>query len=199
MNRLALSIVLAWLFGCQPAPQLEPLQPGAAILALGDSLTFGTGVAHSQSYPAVLAELTGRIVINAGIAGEETAEAVQRLPALLQRYQPGLVIIIHGGNDLLRQRDIESIRNNLGAMIQRIQASGSDALLVSVPAPGLLLRSPGLYSSLALEYGIPLEHHILSDLLGNSAMKSDPVHLNELGYHRLAEAILGQMRDSGAL
>jgi lysophospholipase L1-like esterase len=196
---MTVAIVLAWLVGCQPAPQLEPLQPGAALLALGDSLTFGTGVAPSHAYPAVLAELTGRTVINAGIAGEETAEAVQRLPALLQRYQPELVIIIHGGNDLLRHRDNESIRDNLAAMIRRIQAGASDAMLVSVPAPGLLLRPPKLYSSLAAEYRLPLEHHILGDLLANPAMKSDPVHLNELGYQRLAEAILAQMRDSGAL
>ena len=194
-----MALVLVWLCGCQPAPQLKPLQPGAVILALGDSLTLGTGVALEHAYPSVLSELTGVTVINAGIAGEESVDAVQRLPALLQRYQPGLVIIIHGGNDLLRQRDRESIRNNLEQMIEDIQADGSDAILVSVPAPGLLLRPAELYNSLALEYRLPLVDQILSDLLGDAAMKSDPVHLNERGYRRLAEAILAKMKDSGAM
>lgn len=199
MNRLMTALLLVWLGACQPAPSLQPLQSGAVILALGDSLTTGTGVAPGHAYPAVLAALTGYTVINAGVAGEETAAAVQRLPALLRKHQPELVIVIHGGNDLLRQRDRESIRSNLANMIQNIQASGADTLLVSVPAPGLLPRPAGLYTSLAQEYQLPLVEKALSDLLVNPETKSDLIHLNEAGYRRLAEAILAQMKDSGAL
>lgn len=192
-------LVLPWFGACQPTPQLQRLQPNSEILALGDSLTLGTGVAPESAYPAVLSELTGLTVINAGIAGEETAQAVQRLPVLLQRYQPELVIVIHGGNDLLRQRDEDAIKYNLATLIERIQASGSESILVSLPEPGLLLRPASLYNAVAQEYGIPVERQILTDLLGDPRMKSDPVHLNEPGYRRLAEAILAKMKDSGAL
>ena len=63
----------------------------------------GNGVAQINSYPAVFSQETGYKVINAGLPGEITAAGVLRLLGLLQRYNPDLVIICHGGNDILRR------------------------------------------------------------------------------------------------
>lgn len=199
MTRLMALIMLAWLAACNPDLPLSRLQPDAGVLAFGDSLTLGTGVTPERAYPAILGELSGRTVINAGIAGEETAEGLKRLPELLRQHQPELVIVMHGGNDLLRRRDKIAIQRNLAAIIERIQASGSEVLLVSVPEPRLLLRPAELYAELAEHYQVPLEDKILTELQGNPAMKSDQVHLNDDGYQLLAEAILTKLQNSGAL
>jgi lysophospholipase L1-like esterase len=192
-------MVLACLAACHPDPHLAPLQPDAKVLAFGDSLTLGTGVAPGRAYPAILGELSGRTVINAGVAGEETGEGLKRLPELLRQHAPELVIVMHGGNDLLRRRDQLAIKRNLATMIEQVQASGSDVLLVSVPEPRLLLRPAELYAELAKDYQVPLEGKILTQLQGKPAMKSDQVHFNADGYQLLAEAIATKLQDSGAL
>ncbi len=83
------------------------------MLAFGDSLTYGTGASLETSYPASLEKIIGYKVINDGIPGEETRDSVNRISQELDKYKPQLVIIFLGGNDLLRQRPHEEIKENL--------------------------------------------------------------------------------------
>ncbi len=180
--------------GCRDrAPRIAPLPPGAVILAFGDSLTSGYGADSQESYPAVLEGLTGFKVINAGVPGEVTAQGLKRLPSLLSRYRPDLVILCHGGNDLLRRLDPETTAANLRQMILAARTSGAQVLLVGVPQPGLLLRPAALYGDLAAEFGIPCEENLLPDILKNGSKKSDAIHPNAEGYRRLAEGLAGRI------
>ena len=179
--------------------KLPTLKSDDVILAFGDSLTAGVGVQKSESYPTVLAQLTGLQVINAGVTGETTTEGLKRLPELLNKYKPGLVILLEGGNDLLQKIPESKIADNLRQMIQTIQQSGSSVLLVSVPEKKLFAGSLDLYTDLADEFQVPLEEDIVSNLLMRPSMKSDYVHLNEQGYAELAKAIYAVMQESGAI
>jgi lysophospholipase L1-like esterase len=184
---------------CSKTPQLPLLAADATILAFGDSLTFGTGAGEAESYPAVLARLTGRKVVNAGIPGEVSAVGLQRLPELLERERPVLLILCHGGNDLIARRDHQLIADNLRAMIRTAGDRGVPVLLVAVPALGLTLKPPSLYEELAREFRIPLERKALAHILGKNSLKSDYIHPNAAGYRLLAEALAELLKKSGAL
>ncbi len=182
------------------APSLAPLGAGAIILAFGDSLTYGTGAGREASYPAVLEELTGLQVINAGVPGEVTAQGLARLPGLLERHRPALVIVCHGGNDMLRHVNAEAIYDNLHAMVDQVHAHGAEVLLVGVPQPRLLfLRPAEIYDRLANDRHLVYLRDALPQLESDAGMKSDPIHLNGEGYRRLAMAIHERMRAAGAV
>jgi len=195
-----LLVVAAWLAGCGPEPpRLSNLADDAVILAFGDSLTRGTGAGGDASYPRVLADLTGRRVINAGIPGEVSAEGVKRLPALLEQHRPALVVLCHGGNDILRRRDREQLRANLERMIADSRASGAEVVLLGVPDFGVFVSTAEVYGQVAEATGVPLEQEILSEVLGDRSTKSDTVHPNAEGYRRVAEAVAELLRRSGAI
>ena len=193
---LALALVAS---GCGKSPKLPQLGAADVIVAFGDSLTYGTGAAEQESYPAVLAQLTGRQVVRAGVPGEVTAQALRRLPGVIAEYQPRLMIVCLGGNDMLRKVSEAETRANLRAIIAAIRERGIAVVLIGVPRPALLASAPEFYGELAREFAIPYEGGIVKDVLYSAGMKSDAIHPNAQGYQRMAEAIAGLLRKSGAI
>lgn len=200
MRRLLTGLVLACLLaGCSDAPELAPLSPDAVVLAFGDSLTYGTGADRDAAYPAVLSGLIDRRVINAGVPGEETDAGLARLPRVLDEHQPALVIISHGGNDMLRKRDPAQTEANLRAMVALADERGAQVVLVAVPAPGITLAPPDFYAEIAADYNLALEDSAWRDILRRRELKSDSVHPNGEGYQHFARAIHELLTESGAL
>jgi lysophospholipase L1-like esterase len=199
IEMLYLPFISLLLLSCTSSPGLQALPAGSKILAFGDSLTAGTGANESESYPAVLSQLIGRTVINAGIAGEVSSAGLQRLPELLDRERPALLILCHGGNDLLARQDQALISENLRAMIRIARERGITTVLVAVPAPDLSLTPPRLYEDLAKEFQIPIERKILPKIMSKSSLKSDHIHPNATGYRLLAEALADLLKRNGAI
>jgi len=186
--------LLLLLASCDSTPPIRPLAPGATVLAFGDSLTHGNGASESQSYPAVLEGLLGVKVVNAGVPGEVSAAGRERLPGVLKKVQPQLVILIHGGNDFLRRLDVNRTKENLLAMIEMCRQQGADVVLAGVPQLGLFLTPPPFYKELAKEYHLPYLDDTLSAILKDRSLKSDTIHPNAAGYRQLAEALAGLIR-----
>ncbi|MDD2382816.1 MAG: arylesterase [Sulfurospirillaceae bacterium] len=167
------------------------------VLAFGDSLTFGYGVSRDKSYPSVLANLLHTEVINEGISGEMSEQGLLRLPAVLEKYKPNILVLCHGANDILRKRDLVKMKENLSKMITMAQEKGIYVLLVGVPTNELLTFSvPSLYYDVAQSHGIEIEDKALSEILGNDTLKSDQVHPNEQGYRMMALNIAQLLSDN---
>jgi len=174
----------------------KPFPQQGVILTFGDSLTYGYGAAPSESYPARLEQRLGRKVINGGISGELSEEGLKRLPTLLQTHKPEILILCHGGNDILKKQDMQKLRTNLEEMIRLAQTHNINVVLVSVPQFGILqLTPPPLYSELATAYHLEIEEDILADILHDNRYKSDYIHPNALGYQKMAEAIEKLLRN----
>jgi lysophospholipase L1-like esterase len=193
--------VLLFLAACDSGPpKLTKLPADAVVLAFGDSLTHGSGARAAASYPSVLQELIGRRVVRAGVPGEVTAQGLARLPSAIAAAQPDLLVLMHGGNDLLRRKPPKRIAANLRAMVNLAQERGVAVVLIGVPNLGLILgRSAGFYEELAEELGLHYDGETLPDILKQPALKSDAIHPNAQGYRKLAEAVAELLRESGAI
>jgi acyl-CoA thioesterase I len=197
---MALALAVLVLAACgAKAPALPRLGADAVVLAFGDSLTFGTGASENQSYPAVLQGLIGRKVYAAGVPSEVSAAGLARLPSALDYYKPQLLILCHGGNDFLRKLGKQQAADNIRAMVRLAQQQGVSVMLIAVPEPGLLGSPPDLYEDIAKEFRIPVEPAALAKILRDNELKSDLIHPNATGYARLAEAVAGVLKKSGAI
>jgi acyl-CoA thioesterase-1 len=201
MRKQLLPLIFLALTACSEPPRtLTKLPDDAVILAFGDSLTYGTGASRLSDYPNILAELTSLEVINEGIPGEISEEGLERLPALLDEYQPKLLILIHGGNDLLRKIPSEQIAANLNKMIEEAASRHIEVVMLGVPQPNLLtLTSADLYQRIAEDRNIPVDLNTLPDILGDNSLKSDMIHPNDAGYQLMAGNIFKLLQEAGAL
>lgn len=184
-------------------PRHPAIGAEATVLALGDSLTFGTGAIAEASYPRRLAALTGWNVINAGVPANTSAQARERLPGLLAEHAPKLVLLSIGGNDFLRQLPDADTRAAIAAMLADIHTAGAQVVLIAVPRPSVaaaLLRSLDdhpLYETIAAEQRVPLFARGWAKVLSDPALKADQVHANAAGYERFAQELHGFLREAG--
>ncbi|MFT5446486.1 MAG: acyl-CoA thioesterase-1 [Gammaproteobacteria bacterium] len=194
-----LSIIVISVTACDESPMLHKLPPDAVILAFGDSLTFGTGALAGESYTDVLGTSISRQIVNAGIPGEVSADGLVRLPEVLEQSAPALVVLIHGGNDILRRLPKTQIAQNLRSMIGLIRAFGAQVVMLGVPRFGLFPDAAPFYATVAEQEQVPIDLETLSDILSDNDLKSDTVHPNAAGYSRMAAAVANLLRERGAL
>src|SRR5262245_57490220 len=195
----AAAVLVLWLAGCGERPKLERLASDAVVLAFGDSLTYGTGATEDESYPAQLERLIGRRVVRAGVPGEVTAQALERLPQALDEYSPRLVLLCIGGNDFLRRLGTSQAEANVRAMVKLARERGVDVVLIGTPEPGLTLAPPAFFAAIAADFRLPYEDSVMAQVLRDNALKSDPIHPNARGYRVIAERLAERLRKSGAI
>ena len=199
MQALRWAVIALALWGCGERPRLERLPHDAVLLAFGDSLTFGTGAAEDQSYPAQLERLIARRVVRAGVPGEVSAQALERLPQALDEHAPRLLLLCIGGNDFLRRLGNAQAERNVREMVKLARSRGIGVLLIGTPEPGFSVSPPAFYAVIASEYRLPYEGTIIGEVLKERALKADPIHPNARGYQRIAERIAQTLKQSGAI
>ena len=198
-------LLAAALAGCgRDKKTAQPVPPGSTVLALGDSLTFGTGASAETSYPTVLAGLTGWNVVNAGVSGDTSAQALARLPALLAEHQPKLVIVSIGGNDFLRKLPESDTRAHVHAICKQSLDAGAQVLLVAVPRATVAaalgqMTDHALYAEVAEDLKIPLQREAWGEVLAQPDLRADAVHANARGYAQFARSVQGTAAAVGLL
>lgn len=185
-----------WGFGFFASTEIAnvPLRSGP-IVAFGDSLTEGVGAPAGQSYPDQLSEMIGRPVVNRGIRGETTAEALVRLDRDVLSLSPSVVLICLGGNDLLQMKNVEGTFRELETIVRRVSAQGAMVVLIGVE--GFMLVSPDFgekYEDLADRFGCVYVEDILGGIIGRSKLTADHLHPNAAGYAIVAERIAKKLR-----
>ncbi len=192
MGALILIIGYRFIFS-SPQDKKDVLLPGP-LICFGDSLTYGTGTEKGMDYPSQLSMMVSQAVVNAGIPGNTTAQALKRLEQDVLSRSPGLVLITLGGNDLKNGVAKEIAFKNLKIIVETIQDHGARVVIGGIQFP---LRDRGFgkgYKELADQTGAILIPNILKGIMGNRKLMSDPIHPNAEGYkimaQRFYEAIL---------
>jgi acyl-CoA thioesterase-1 len=175
---------------------------GAAetIVVVGDSLSSGYGLGAAPSWVTILEDHLAQeayeyAVVNASIAGDTSSGGLSRLPGLLSRHEPAIVIIELGGNDGLRGQPLSLLRENLSRMIELVLESGARPLLTGIQmppnyGPSYTEQFASIYSELAEEYDIAWVEFLMADVaLDASRMQADRVHPNAAGQRPMFENV----------
>lgn len=173
---------------------------GPPIIAFGDSLTAGYGVAPESSYPARLQQELDRRgleyrIVNEGVSGDTTAVALARVDLAASHQDAVLAIIAIGANDGLRGLPIEQMESNLRAIIESFQAVGVEVALAGMRlppnfGPDYVAAFESVYPRLALELDVPLMPFLLDGVAADAGLNQDDgIHPNEQGNVIVAEAV----------
>jgi len=184
-------------------PSANALGPEARVLALGDSLTFGYGAPPEASWPVKLAALTGWQVENAGVNGDTSEGALQRLPGLLAASSYDAILIGIGGNDMLRGVPASATHANLAALIEQARAHTTHVAVLATPAPDAMRAAVGslsdapFYEEVAKAGQALLVADVYSSVLSDASLRSDRIHANARGYEKVAQLLADRFESAG--
>lgn len=186
-SRRRSTVFVFWLLA-----SLAVLAPAAVhantILVMGDSLSAAYGVETETAWVNLLRQRLDQQgdgewqVVNASISGETTDGGARRMPALLEKHQPDIVILELGGNDGLRGFQPSVIRDNLTAMIEASQEADARVLLVGMQippnyGPQYTRQFANLYPELSDRYGTALVPFFLDGIYNQTGMmQGDGIH-----------------------
>lgn len=159
---------------------------GSSIICFGDSITFGYGANPGEDYPAGLGKMVKLPVVNAGVDGDTTFAALERLENDVLAKNPRLVIVEFCGNDFLKKIPREDTVKNLAKIISRIQDTGAMVALVDISAGMFFKEYRQAFKKLAHEKKAIFIPAVLSRIITNPSMKSDFLHPNVRGYKVIA-------------
>ena len=213
MSKLLSFVAVLLLVGCSATPAPEPEAPPRAvrpsapaapadagiIVAFGDSLTAGLGLAPDDSYPSLLQNLLLNEgfpyrVINEGVSGDTSATALARVDTIAsERAELALVAI--GANDGLRGLPVDEMEKNLREIVRRFQASGSRVALAGMRIPPNMGAEyvqdfEAVFPRVAQDMDVPLLPFLLEGVAAYPDLNQDDgIHPNEEGARMVAKLV----------
>ncbi|HEY0017628.1 MAG TPA: arylesterase [Longimicrobium sp.] len=177
----------------------ESSSPRRTVMFLGTSLTDGYGLEREDAYPAIIQQKVDSAglpweVVNAGLSGEKSAGALQRMRSWLIRQPFDVLVLETGANDMLTGGDVDAMRANIQAIVDTVRAARPDARIVlagMIAAPNLGRRYGnrfnGAYPQLARENGLTLIPFLLDGVAAQPRLNlADGIHPNEQGHQIVA-------------
>jgi acyl-CoA thioesterase-1 len=202
---LLVLFALILLSGCnqqdkpQPSAQTPTRKYDGTIIAMGDSLTAGLGVAEKEAYPALLQTELNQAgynwqVVNAGISGETSSGALSRLKWIMAQH-PDIVILETGANDGLRGIPIKVIYENISRIVAELKQENIEVVLAGMQmlqnlGPVYTEKFKAVYPAVAAEQEIILIPFLLEQVAGNSTLNlQDGIHPTPAGHRIVARTV----------
>ena len=200
-----LALLLA--FSCSdPIGKIANLDSqGSVVVCFGDSVTAGYGVNRDQAFPALVAEKLEIPVLNVGVDGDTTADALARLDRDVLAHDPFLVVVEFGGNDFRKRVDRQETFDNIDRIVGRIVDHGAMVAVLELQIGIFRDKYLAGYKEVCKRHGALLIPDFMDDILGNHDLTVDGIHPSPQGHvliaDRVAESLaplLGQARRSPA-
>ena len=182
------------------APQAV-VDPGSGplVVAFGDSLTAGHGLAPGEGYPEIMREVLAERgveirVANEGVSGDTTASALTRLGAA-KGLGADWALVELGANDGLRGLPLDAMEDNLRTIVRAFQDAGARVVLIGMRLPpnygqDYVRDFEAIFPRVAEELGVPLLPFLLEGVAADPALnQSDGIHPNAEGSRRVAETV----------
>jgi acyl-CoA thioesterase-1 len=177
-----------------PAPGSERV-----VVALGDSLTAGFGVAADEAWPALVEARLKREgypyrVVNAGVSGDTTAGGLRRVDWVL-RNRPEVAVVALGANDGLRGLGTDAMEANLLTIVERLRAGGARVLVAGMEVPpnygaAYARAFRGVFPDVARRTGAALMPFLLDGVAADPRLNlADGIHPNAAGHRAIAERV----------
>jgi lysophospholipase L1-like esterase len=179
---------LVWHLRSSGPPGARPTS-GTTIVAFGDSLVTGHGATAGRDFVALLSERLGVPIVNAGRGGDTTESALRRLESDVLARDPRIVIVLLGGNDILRRVPVERTFANLDAIVSRIRQRGAAVVLVGLSLGSVFDPYGSRYAQLAERTSAAYVPDILGDILQQPDRMADAIHPNDAGHRMMADRI----------
>ena len=200
MKRLwPILLLLPLLAGCASSPYSHIINlnsdRGKNLICFGDSLTAGDGAQPGTTYPDLMSGTVKYPVINAGVSGDTTESALDRLETDVLDKEPRLVIVELGANDWLQSEGspaaMDRAFGNLSEIVVRIQNQGAAVALADINIDQAVTDR---YKKLAKVMGAFYIPDVMKDVIDKPEMMADPVHPNSFGYAKMAGNITNYLR-----
>src|SRR5437763_1802611 len=184
----------------RPSAGATPAEALPKIVAFGDSLTAGYGLAPKENYPALLQKMVDADgfkyeVVNAGVSGDTSAGGVRRVEWTLDSGQVRFVVLELGANDFLRGQSVAETKKNLAEIIERCKSRGAQVLLAGMYTTTDAGRDyerqiQDCFQSLAREHGVALIPFFLEGVAGRDELnQEDRIHPNAEGTKFVAATV----------
>jgi lysophospholipase L1-like esterase len=200
---ITLSCAALMCSGCAKTNITNIESRGANIVCFGDSITVGFGAPEEKDYPTALANMISSPVINAGLNGDISSEALKRLDIDVLDKDPLLVIVEFGGNDFLRQIPLQETVSNMEEMIKKIHAAGAMVAIADISNSIVMGQYGREYKELSKKYQTVFIPKLLYGIVTDPELKSDFIHPNAQGYkiiaHRVYRAIIPHLNQNSIL
>ena len=215
---LSSAYLIASLFGCAASKlpstnsaSAKPLRtPPAAsdrpkIIALGDSLTAGFGLAEKESYPYLLQEKLKADgydyeVVNAGVSGDTSVGGLERAAWVLEQENAKILILELGANDMLRGVPVDKMKANIDKIIKKAKAKDLKVLLCGMLAPPTMGASyqrdfTMAFPDLATENKVEFLPFLLENIATKKELnQGDGIHPNAAGERIMTDNIYKTLR-----
>jgi acyl-CoA thioesterase I len=190
---------IAVAFGLLAVPARPVSATERVIVALGDSLTAGFGVAPEEAWPALIETRLKREgypyrVVNAGVSGDTTAGGLRRVDWVL-RNRPDVAVVALGANDGLRGLGTDAMEANLRGIVERLRAGGARVLVAGMEVPpnygaAYARAFRGVFPDVARRTGAALMPFLLDGVAADPRLNlSDGIHPNAAGHRAIAEHV----------
>lgn len=165
-------------------------QNGTTIVVFGDSLVQGIGAEAGGDFPTQLGQLISTPVINAGVAGDTTTDALLRFESDVLAQDPKIVIILLGGNDVLQNVAPDKTFTNIETMIARSRSYGASVIVIGVRGGLHNTEYKQRFKELSRVYEAAYIPDVHKDIFRNKELMTDAVHPNSAGYSIIVQRVV---------